>query len=210
METGEGKTKGDRQAVLNEQITHWQWDACAGGNYQENREGELPELEWQPRIDFAGRCNCPRAILPLTAPFWEDLKHPLYLPTPPSFLAISLFLDLGRQLVTWRQNMWDVWWHSAQATWAWLSQKVPEQPRSYWKMIVLRSNPAHSVPFIIHWKQVDGPMQLVYQKIDFAFFLLLKKKKKEEKFAFHFPILFFRMQNSLCIQPLDFIVEQVC
>lgn len=45
-------------------------------------------------------------------------------------------------------------------------------------MIVLRSDPAHSVPFIIHWKQVDGPMQLVYQKIDFAFFLLLKKKKR--------------------------------
>ena len=43
---------------------------------------------------------------------------------------------------------------------------------------MLRSDPAHSVPFIIHWKQVDGPMQLVYQKIDFAFFLLLKKKKR--------------------------------
>lgn len=43
---------------------------------------------------------------------------------------------------------------------------------------MFRSNPAHSVPFIIHWKQVDGPTQLVYQKIDFAFFLLLKKKKK--------------------------------
>lgn len=114
------------------------------------------------------------------------LKHPLYLPTPPFFLAISLFLDLGQQLVTWGQNMWDIWWLSAQATWAWLSQKVPEQPWSYWKMIVFRSNPAHSVPFIIHWKQVDGPTQLVYQKIDFAFLLLLKKKKKAESLLFTF------------------------
>lgn len=38
---------------------------------------------------------------------------------------------------------------------------------------------------------MDGPTQLVYQKIDFAIFLLFKEKKKKSwKFAFHFHILF--------------------
>lgn len=70
-----------------------------GGNYQKNREGGVPELARQPRIDFAGRCNCPQAAHPLIAPLWEDQKHPLYLPAPPSSLLTlqpSIFcLTLG-------------------------------------------------------------------------------------------------------------------
>lgn len=48
--------------MLNEQITHWQWDTYAGVNYQEKRE-VVSAREWQPKLDFTGRYDCPQAIL---------------------------------------------------------------------------------------------------------------------------------------------------
>lgn len=45
MGTGEGKTKGNRQAVLNEQTTHWQGDTHAGGVITK-RTGKEESLNW--------------------------------------------------------------------------------------------------------------------------------------------------------------------
>lgn len=77
------------------------------------------------------------------------------------------------------------------------SQKVPDQPWSWWKMVVPRSDdPPHCVHFIIHCLCVDGSTQPLYQKIEFAFLRLLKMKKKKKDI-------------SLCIPCLNFVFEQL-
>lgn len=167
-----------------------------GGNYQKNREGGVPELARQPRIDFAGRCNCPQAARPLIAPLWEDQKHPLYLPAPPSSLLTlqpSIFcLTLGCSWLC--EGRWCGMFggflprgHGQD------SCLVSEGPWSALKL--LENGCATSLCSLYYSLPVCGWLNTACVPENWVcIFMLIKKKKKD---------------ISLCIQCLNFVFEQL-